>query len=370
MREPKPFFRKQTASWYVKLGKEFFPLGGKGQPGDDPPSEVSQKYHAIMADRKPVATAAAGSVASIVAQYLAWAKRQCELGEMKRPTFRWYKRYLDSFVKFIGKRHAGLTIADLKPRHVVAWRDECYSIRKGKPLTVACKRGAVVSVKRALNWAVDPEQELIASNPIEKMKSGKPDSREVYIKPEQWQAILAAVDDSDPFKDVLLFLKETGCRPGEATIADCRHVERERKVIVLGINEWKCGKKTRKPRTIYLNPEAFLIVERAYARVGQKGRLFLNRKGQPFSVGWIGKKFASLQETLRKQFGDDEFKLFAYVIRHTYITDKLKQGIDVCTVAKLAGTSAEMVQEVYCQLGLNEDHLHNAARSVPKAVTA
>jgi len=353
MREPRPFFRKQTASWYVKLGKEFHPLGGKGQPGKEPPSEVSIKYHALMAGRKPVAPVVAGTIASIVAKFLAWCECQCKSGDMKAGTHRWYKRFLDSFVESIGN---SLTIEDLKPRHVAAWRDEKYA-----GTTIACKRGAIVSVKRALNWAADPEQELIASNPIGKMKSGKPESREVYIKPEQWPAILSAVDDSDPFKQVLLFLKETGCRPGEATIADCRHVDRERKVIVLGINEWKCGKKTGKKRTIYLNEEAFLIVERAYARVGQKGRLFLNRKLQPFSVAWIGKTFASLQEKLRKQFGDDEFELSAYVIRHTYITDKLKQGVDVCTVAKLAGTSAEMVQEVYCQLGLNEDHLHNAA---------
>lgn len=356
MRIPKPFFRKSLQCWYLKLGKKFIRLA----PDRD---EAHTKYHAIMADRKPAVTGADGTVANVIGQYLAWAQGQCDVGNMKAGTFGWYERFLNSFIAYLNEKHPGLTIANLKTHHVKDWRDA-----NSETWGPSGKRGAVVSVKRALNWAAD-DREIIPANPVKKIQAGKQQSREIYITPEQWQAALSAVDDCDPFKQVLLFLKATGCRPGEAAIADCRHVDRERKVIVLGISEWKCGKKTGKKRTIYLNDEALSIVDRAYVRVGQKGRLFQNRKQQPFSVGWIGKKFASLQETLREQFGPD-FDLYAYAIRHTWITDKLKEGVDVCTVAKLAGTSAEMVQEVYCQIGLNEEHLHNAARAVPKVVTA
>ncbi len=347
MRIPQPFYRAALACWYLKLGKTFHRLG-KG-PKDAPPPEVMTKYHEIMANRQPAATAADGTVASIIAQYLAWCARQCELGEMKSLTHRWYKRFLDSFVAYLNRVHPGLTIAELKTHHVKDWRDEEY----GKP---AGKRGAVVSVKRALNWAAD-DREIIPANPVKKIKAGKQPSREVYITAEQWGRILAAVDDSDPFKEILLIMHATGCRPGEARSVECRHVDLARRIWEFPPDEWKCGKKTGKKRVIYLNGDAFDLTRRAVLRAGGDGYLFRNRKGKPFTSAWIGSKCSRLGEKL-KLVG-----FCAYALRHTWTTDKLKQGVDPCTVAKLAGNSPEMVMEVYNQLGLNESHLHDAARA-------
>ena len=42
MRQPKPFFRKQTRSWYVQIGKKQVPLGKDEKAAWD-------KYHQIMA---------------------------------------------------------------------------------------------------------------------------------------------------------------------------------------------------------------------------------------------------------------------------------------------------------------------------------
>lgn len=335
MRQPKPFFRKSTQSYYVKINRKFIPLGK-----DE--AKAHEEYHKIMAGRQPVTSDS--PVANLVGQFLTY----CE--SHKKPlTYKWYCQFLRGFVASVGT----LTVANLKTRHVTEFAD-----RYKNP---AGRRAAIVSVKRALNWAAD--QELIPANPVKKIPSGKPPAREVYITPEQWAKVLNAVDDSDPFKEVLLFLKATGCRPGEATAAECRHVDLTRKVVVLGIDEWKCGRKTGKKRVIYLNDEALALVQLAYMRAGQDGLLFRNRKGRAFSCNWIGSKC----KRLGKKLG---FRFFAYAIRHTWTTDKLKQGVDVCTVAKLAGNSPEMVMEVYNQLGLNEDHLHNAARAVVKAVTA
>jgi hypothetical protein len=47
MREPKPFFRKQTGTWYVQIGKKQHNLGRDEQV-------AKQKYHALMAGRQPV----------------------------------------------------------------------------------------------------------------------------------------------------------------------------------------------------------------------------------------------------------------------------------------------------------------------------
>ena len=47
MRQPKPFFRKSTQSYYVKIDRKFIPLG-KDQ------GKAWEEYHKIMSGRKPV----------------------------------------------------------------------------------------------------------------------------------------------------------------------------------------------------------------------------------------------------------------------------------------------------------------------------
>ena len=73
--EPKPFFRKQTGTWYVQVGKKQHNLG--------PDEQVAkQKYHALMAGRQPVAedTAAYGALL----QFLGWNTRPRDRGPSNR----------------------------------------------------------------------------------------------------------------------------------------------------------------------------------------------------------------------------------------------------------------------------------------------
>jgi hypothetical protein len=65
MREPKPFFRKQTGTWYVQIGKKQHNLG--------PDEQVAkQKYHALMAGRQPVTDETTAS--SVSFPFLGWNK--------------------------------------------------------------------------------------------------------------------------------------------------------------------------------------------------------------------------------------------------------------------------------------------------------
>ena len=46
MRQPKPFYRKSKQAWYLQIGKRQVSLG----PDE---KEAWQKYHEIMADKRP-----------------------------------------------------------------------------------------------------------------------------------------------------------------------------------------------------------------------------------------------------------------------------------------------------------------------------
>ena len=110
MREPKPFFRNQTRSWYVQIGKK------QHNPGLDE-QVAKQKYHALMAGRQPVTDET--TVYSVLFQFLGWNKEQ-RVGS----THEFYKRHIGSFAAYIGE---SLTVGELKPFHVTKWLDERYA---------------------------------------------------------------------------------------------------------------------------------------------------------------------------------------------------------------------------------------------------
>ncbi len=100
-RRPRPFFRKQTQSWYLQLGKRQIPLGKNEE-------EAWKQYHAIMAGRELPSPSI--RVIALLDRFLSWVQ-----SNRARGTYRWYRSYLQSFAKFIGP---AISISDLKPYHV------------------------------------------------------------------------------------------------------------------------------------------------------------------------------------------------------------------------------------------------------------
>ena len=80
MRQPKPFFRKFTKSWYVTIGGRQHPLGKDKKL-------AWQRYHEIMA--AGAATDQLASVAQLCDIYLDWCEKH-----RKQSTFDKQKRYL------------------------------------------------------------------------------------------------------------------------------------------------------------------------------------------------------------------------------------------------------------------------------------
>ena len=81
----------------------------------------------------------ADAVLGVLDAFLDW----CQNHKAGR-TYDWYRDYLESFARTIPQ---GLTTARLKPFHVQQWLDANPGWKTGK-------RGAVIAVQRAFNWAV------------------------------------------------------------------------------------------------------------------------------------------------------------------------------------------------------------------------
>ena len=79
---------------------------------------------------------------------------------------------------------------------------------------------------------------------------------------EDYQAILALLKPSDPFRDLFQFVWYVGCRPQEARHIEPRHVQLDQERIVFPAEESK-GKRVK--RIIYLQGVALEIVQRLMA---------------------------------------------------------------------------------------------------------
>ena len=219
MRTPKPFFRKQTKSWYVQLGKRQISLGRDEKA-------AWKKYHELMlVTNEP---SEVDFVVDLLDQYLDWLFKNRKSG-----TYNKAKHYLSHFAKFVGKK---LRINQLTPRNVSRWIEEKST---WGPTT---SNDAISVVQRAFNWGLN--NQLINKNPIVKI-ADKPARRrrETVYTTKEWLEIRRHVTDC--FGDILDFMWETGCRPLEARSIEARHVDFENELVHFPPSEAKGGLSDR-----------------------------------------------------------------------------------------------------------------------------
>ncbi len=276
------------------------------------------------------------TLAFLVRKYLDWCSKHRSPRSLE-----WYEGHLKGFLVYLGDQ-ADIPITHLKPYHVVEWVDSHNNWGD------TYKRGAIVAVQRACNWA--EELGHIESHTLKKIKKPPARRRDNPMTPEDVQAILAHLPDGDPFRDLFQFIWHSGCRPQEARQLEPRHIQLEHERIVIPKEEAK-GK--RYPRVIYLSGPALEIVTRLMG-IRTEGKLFRNNRGDP----WTKYAVCNRMHRLSRATGR---KKAMYDARHGFATRKLVQGHDHLTVAELMGhRDGTMLAKVYGHLDRNVDHLKKA----------
>lgn len=237
-----------------------------------------------MARRQTVLTADAPDtvVASILDTFLVW----CRDNRAKR-TFEVYRDFCQDFLDFLGKE---VIVAELKPYHVTQW------LERHPGWSDSTKHLAIRSIQRPLNWAV--RQGYLDRNPIANVEKPTPGRREAVLTDDQWQAALALFQD-DPFHDLLVTLRETGCRIHEARTVEARHFVETRhgdEDLSLWVFPAAESKKNRQ-RVVVLTEHVRGICGRLKAK-HPKGPLFRNQKGEPWNKNSIICRFRRLRKHL------------------------------------------------------------------------
>ncbi|KLU04617.1 phage-like integrase [Rhodopirellula islandica] len=326
-RQPKPFFRKQTQSWYFSTGGQQINLGKDKDA-------AFAKFHQMMADPATIATDNT-TLYELSQTYLDWVQTN-----RKKATYDRSLHYLKSFIDKVGKQ---LKVTHLKPFHVNRWID--------KPTWNSTSRAdAIGVVQRNLNWAV--EQGYLLRNPIAGMRKPKKKRRDVFYTHEQWQQIREHA--KAPFDDLLDFLYCTGCRPIEARTIEARFILDD--MVIFPTDQ---SKGETEPRVIYLVPKAAEILARL-ATKHPTGHVFRNSKDRSWTKDSIKCRLDRISKKVK-------FHVIAYGARHSWATHALTSGgIDSIAAAHLMGhKDPAMVAQVYSHLAKQPEFLRaQAAKAI------
>ena len=253
-------------------------------------------------------------------------------------TYDWYRHFLSSF----GRRNQSLAVTEITPHDVKEWANKEF----GKS-SASTRHGAIRAVQRAFNWAV--EEELIPYSPVAKIKKPTPNTRDKIVSPKLWGEIMEK-EKAIPWRDFLIFMRETGCRVMEARILEASHFDEEHHRFVLPAKQSK-GKKT--PRVIYVTDVAAEIVQRRIKEFPE-GPIFRNTRGKPLT-----------RNSIRCRFRRSGNGLCATLLRHTFVTEGLIAGVDSVSMAVLVGHSdPTTLAKTYQHLAQNPEYMQSLAKKV------
>ncbi len=291
------------------------------------------------------------TLSSVAQKYLAWCK-----GRSKPNTISIRRAALAHCCAAFGES----PVSGLSAYAVETWAMAEKARRGWSGGTV---RLTLKSLLACLRWA--GEHPPLPPCPIKKLHLPPDGSRgvEVVLTPAQQDQVIAAAHPGQ--RDLLSFLRSTGCRPGEAAMARAEHYDARLQALIL---PWQAengeathkNAKTGKARVIFLFGETASLVERLIAQ-HPKGPIFRSirhrrqaREGKP-TPGITAVGIKHLMERLRKKTGIKQ--LIAYSFRHSYAVEWLGQGRPIATLAQMLGTSIKVIQDNYGHLADQTDHL-------------
>jgi integrase len=333
-----PWFREWDGWWYVTIHGQRVKLA-KGEANK---AEALKRWHEVMAVGAARDKGAENTIVVLADLYLDFIERE------HPASYAAHRRYLKSFIT----RWPHLTVASLTAKHVTAWLDSNPTWGQSS------QNSAIRKIVACLNWAARPEQSYIDRNPIAKIR--KPACRargaEALIAPEDFAALLEA--SNERMRDVLLFLRQTGTRPGNLARIEAKTVRWEARCVRL--ERHKTGEKTGRPLIIPLTKPALEILRRL-AKKHPDGPLFCTRSGKPWTSKHLAEQFRRLRERLRKD-GKVKGSPFAYSLRHQLATDLLSAGVPDAHVAATLGHTSTII------LHRNYSHITGGAKEYAAAI--
>jgi integrase len=277
----------------------------------------------------PVRRGQCQTVHDVIELYLAQARR-----DLTARSYETVQCILNRFSETAGT----LALAECRPFDLQCWLNDHPEYR-----SEWYRRCVVSTIKRAFTWAT--EMELIDRNPFARMQANRgPAQRRRPMTDEEFQTLLRGSDPA--FRRFLIFLKFTGCRPGEAASMRWENVHFDEGAVVL--QEHKTARKTGRSRIIPLVPTVVKLLQWMQAhgqdpmQVRAQDNVFTNRRGNALSRGWLSLKMQRLRKRLGLAKG-----LTLYGLRHRYGLMGIKNGVNLKLLSLCMGHARTQMTEHY-----------------------
>ena len=352
-RKARPWFNTERRCWMVYLGGRRHTLCSAARKTKHPPQEAIDRLDDLIREARhnPAPGLPNQTVASVIERYIEVVFPGLAAGTvaLRRP-------YLQSFAEHHGWR----LIAECRPDHLQEWLGKHPGWKSDWT-----KRDAVMAVQSVFNWA---KPKLIRENPFAGFRHRAGSSRR-DLTMEEFQSILRATGTSAGrhwkkptpaarFRQILIFLHFTGCRPKEASQLRWTDVDFERCVLVLREHKTITMQRRPVPRIVPLHPVVLKLL-RVLQRRNESTFVFVNRRRKPWD-----KDTLSLRLRRARDAAGIPADAKLYGVRHAFGTRGILNGCDLKTLSLLMGHTDTKTTEIYAHIAGRRDFLDAAMRRV------
>lgn len=320
-RQSKMWFRKDRKVWMVTINGKRHNLGPNKR-------KATEKFYELMAEKDHAVAIETDTLAELLDDFLTWTYENRAQKTADR-----YKDFCNDFCQTYGR----VIVSELSPAHVTRWLSQRPT---WNPTT---KRNAITAVNRGFNWAV--KNLGLRRNPIAGMEKPTALTRTTIVEDGEFEWLLENCNDA--FRELMIVSWDCGSRPQETKRIEAKQVNLDQQVVIITAAE---GAKGGFTRSFYIPTDRSMEIIRRLCEEQPEGPIFRNTRGNPWTKDAVKCQFQRLRDRYGKEFTH-------YALRHSYITRKLKAGVDSHVVATLAGhKNTRMIDQVYSHV--SQDHAY------------
>ena len=351
-RSARPWFCSRTGWWKVWSNGKKIPLA-KGRSNLKAAKAALLELQ-IAAKYNPSPDSPDQTVVSVIERYL-----EVAFAALGPETQKLRKAYLQSFVELHGWRR----VADCRRDHMEEWVHKHPEWKSDWT-----KRDAVMAVQAVFNWA---KPKLIKENPFDGYKQGRGLHRRDMTLAE-FQAILRTTGGhwlcrptpGARFRQILMFLWRTGCRPKEAAELHWSDVDLNQRIIILARHKTVRTQRQPEPRIIPLDDVTVRLLK--FIQIRQEGdRVFQTHRKTAWNRYSLGLRIRRAREAAGLP---DDLKL--YGTRHAFGTRGIIAGCDIKTLSVLMGHTDTKMTEHYAHISGRREFLAASLKQINQSLNS
>lgn len=256
---------------------------------------------------------------------------------LSNSSYRLYQFSLNHLISFIGNKE----LTRITNKDIENFKE--YSITKRRKTSINIY---IRTLKAIFNLGV--KWNMLDASPMKGIKQFKlPEQEPLAFSNEEISTLLAVISD-ESVKSIVLFGLFTGCRLNEILNVQWSDVNMREKIITIR-NKWDFRTKSGKMRCIPISDKCLALL----AGLDNSGDLLFNRNGEKFNLMFISHKFKKYVRLA----GLPE-KYHFHCLRHTFVSNLIKNNININYVKELAGHSDIKTTLNYVHIGVED--LRNA----------